>query len=168
MGSFPKFLGINAVMAVVFAAGADVVYDFSKESPEGHPFLRDGAKDIIDRRIEAGALAGRTLKHPNYFQKVKIDRPLVEVQLFTVEMKAEPGAGKVQVFANIGESSAAYLEQPLICDGEFHIYYFDLAKMPKVKQAGILKNFRLGPTTAAANFAIRSIKLAPNSAAQEK
>ena len=161
MDKFSKILAVGAMLAVALTAGADVVYDFSKESPEVHPFLRAGAKDIIDRRIEAGALAGRTLKHPNYFQKVKIDRPLVEVQLFTVEMKAEPGAGKVQVFANLGDPSVSYLEKPLICDGEFHTYLFDLEKMPKIKQAGVLKNFRLGPATAPADFAIRSIKLAP-------
>ena len=168
MGSFPKFLGINAVMAVVFAAGADVVYDFSKETPQNRSFVRNWTSGIAERRIEDGALAGTAKKAPAYFLQVKIDRPLAEVQLLTVEMKAEPGAGKVQIFANLGDPSGGYLEQKLICDGEFHTYIFDLEKMAKVKQAGVLKNFRLNPVTAAAKFAIRSIKLAPNSAAQEK
>ena len=156
-----KILGICSLMAAAFTAGAEVVYDFSQETPQNRPFVKGWASSIAERRIEDGALMGKTLKHPAYFSPVKIDRPLAEVQLLTVEIKVGPGAGRAQIFANIGEPSLAYLEQKLICDGEFHTYTFDLEKMSKVKEAGVLKNFRLNPVTAPADFAIRSIKLAP-------
>ena len=161
MGKVSKLLGIGALTAVVFAAGADVVYDFGKETPQNRPLVRNWANNLVERRIEEGALKGKALKAPAYFQPVKIDRRLSEVQLLTVEMKAGPGAGKVQIFANLGEPSAGFLEQPLVCDGKFHTYLFELGEMPKVKAAGVLKSFRLNPVTAAADFAIRSIKFAP-------
>ena len=138
MKQFPKLLGIGAVLATAFVAGADVVYDFSKETPETHPFVRSWANNIAERQLAEGALAGKTLKHPAYFPPIKVDRPLADVQLLTVEMKASPDAGKVQIFANLGDPSASYLEKKLICDGEFHTYCFDLEKMPKVKVAGVL------------------------------
>ena len=164
MSKFSKFLGIGAVLAAAFGAGADVVYDFSRETPENRSFVRGWASGIAERRLEDGVLVGKTLRHPAYFLQVKIDRPLAEVQLITVEMKVSSDAKKVQIFANLGDPSQSYLEQKLICDGEFHTYCFDLEKMPKVKQAGVLKNFRLNPATAATEFAIRSIKLAPRKA----
>ena len=161
MGKFSIIICVGAMLAAVFTASADVVYDFSKETPENRPFLRGWARAIVERRIEAGVLEGKTEDPPAYFPVINVDRPLADVQLLTVEMKASPDAGKVQVFANIGEPSQSYLAQKLIGDGEFHTYFFDLEGMPKLKIAGTLKNFRIDPATAPAKFAIRSIRLAP-------
>jgi len=161
MSMVSKLFGLGAVMAAAFTAGADIVYDFSKETPQNRSFVRSWASNLADRRIEDGALAGTVKKAPAYFLQVKVDHPLAEVQLITVEMKVSSGAGKIQIFANLGDQSASYLEEKLICDGKFHTYVFDLGKMPKVKAAGVLKNFRLNPATAAADFAIRAIRLAP-------
>ena len=168
MSKVSQLLGIGAVMAAAFTAGADVVFDFSKETPQNRSFIRSWASGIVERRIEDGALAGKAKKAPAYFLLVKIDRPLAEVSLLTVEMKAVSGAGKVQIFANLGDPSQSYLEQKLTCDGEFHTYVFDLEKMSKVKEAGVLKNFRLNPVTAPAEFAIRSVKLEPRPASKEE
>ena len=166
MSMVSKLFGLGAVMAAAFTAGAEIVYDFSKETPQNRSFVRGWAERIAERRIEDGALAGTVKKAPAYFAPVKVDRPLAEVQLLTVEMKAAPGAGRVQVFANLGTPSLSFLEKKLICDGEFHSYTFDLEKMPKVKEAGVLKNFRLNPATAPAEFAIRSVKLSPKNTAK--
>ena len=157
----PADFAIRSIKLEPRKSGGDIVYDFKRETPQNRSFVRGWAQQIAERRIEDGALTGKTLKHPAYFLPVKVDRPLTDVQLLTVEMKAAPGAGKVQVFANLGDPSQSYLEKKLTCDGEFHTYCFDLAGMPKIKQAGILKNFRLGPATAPAEFAIRAVKLAP-------
>ena len=157
----PADFAIRSIKLAPGKSGEDIVYDFKNETPKNRHFLRGWANSIAERRIEDGALAGKTLKHPAYFSPVKVDRPLADVQLLTVEMKVAPGEGKIQIFANLGEPSQAFLQQPLICDGEFHTYCFDLEGMSKVKQAGVLKNFRLGPVTAPAEFAIRSVRLAP-------
>ena len=161
MGKFPKLFGIGALLVSAFLAGADIVYDFSKTTPQNRSFVTGWASGIAERRIEDGALAGNAKKAPAYFLPVKVGRRLSEVQLLTVEIKAGPDAGKIQIFANLGDPSQSYLEQKLTCDGEFHTYSFDLGEMSKVKKAGVLKNFRLNPVTAPAEFAIRSIKLAP-------
>ena len=163
MNRFSKILCFSAVITAAFTAGADVVYDFSKTAPQNNLFAKSWASNIIDRKIEDGALLGTAKKAPAYFSFVKLDKPLAEVQVLTVELKVTSNAGRIQIFANLGDKSSSYLEQKLICDGEFHTYTFDLGKMSKVKAAGVLKNFRLNPVTAPANFAIRSIKLAPQS-----
>ena len=140
-------------------AAASVCYDFGKEDPKNSEFTANWASNIPERGI---ALTGVSQGHPAYFAPVEVGLPLDRADIAIVEMKADAGSGNVQVFINSDDPSCSYIEKPLITDGEFHTYMFDLSKLTKLKKPGV-KTFRLNPTTGEGKhaFAIRSIRLIP-------
>ena len=150
------------LLASVQAAAA-VCYDFGKEDPKNAAFTTDWTGNIMGRKVADGVLYGSTKGSPAYFAPITLDLPLVRASIAVIEMKAEEGAGRVQVFINTGLPSDSCTAQELITDGEFHTYAFDLEKMPKVKSAGVIKTFRLDPVTGSnpCRFAIRSVRLIP-------
>lgn len=142
---------------------ASIVYDFSMNNPKNASFTTKWTHNIKERKVIDGALHGVSTGNPAYFSPMEINRPLEEVVMAVVEMKADEGSGKVQIFLNLKDPSASYAAKELITDGKFHTYVFDLEKLPKVKNTGIVKSFRLEPTTGKGRhtFAIRSIRLIP-------
>ena len=142
---------------------ADLVFDFSCDDKANAAFTTKWASRIEERKVVDGVLHGTALKHPAYFGIIEVNQPLEEVSLAIVEMMAEPGAGKLQIWANINEPSKSYQEIPLITDGEFHTYVVDFEKMPLVKAARVIKNIRLNPMTATTphHFALKSFRLIP-------
>lgn len=141
----------------------DFDYDFSRPDPKNRDFVTRWASKIKERRIEDGVLKGISVGNPAYFTTHTVNLPLYRANLAVIEMKADKGAGRVQVFVNTGTPSSSYAAKELITDGEFHTYVFDLEKLPKVKSEGLVKTFRVDPTTGkdTYSFAIRSIRLLP-------
>lgn len=146
-------------LAAITQVQAGIVYDFTKDDPKNAQFTANWKSNIPERGI---ALTGVSQGHPAYFAPVEVGLPLDRADIAIVEMRADAGSGNVQVFINSDDPSCSYIEKPLITDGEFHIYTFDLGKLPKLKKPGV-KTFRLNPTTGEGKhaFAIRSIRLIP-------
>jgi len=154
------FLGL---FLACIQAVASVFYDFGKEDPKNADFTVKWTVNIAERRVVDGVLHGVATGEDAHFAPVEVNLSLVKAGIAVIEMKADEGAGRIQLYINQKDSSSSYGELKLITDGEFHTYAFDLEKMPKVKNAGFVKTFRLDPVTDPGRhaFAIRSIRLIP-------
>ena len=151
------------LLLVSIQAMASFSYDFGNKDPKNAAFTTRWTVDITERKVIDGALHGVATGEDAHFAPVKVNLPLAKASIAIIEMMADEGAGCIQLFFNIGEPSSSFREQKLITDGKFHTYTFDLEKMPRLRNAGQVKTFRLDPCTGKGKhaFAIRSIRLVP-------